>query len=169
MRFVWSRSAISAALAAALVPAFAAGGAAAVVPVKPPLATATVEQCVTNATQAERSATFVGEMTAVPGTARMMMRIDVLERGPEEVLFHTIAYPGLGTWLRAAPGVKTYKNLDRVTDLSAPAAYRAAIRFRWLNSKGKLIKVLELRTPRCEQPLQPSSSSQASAGAAGAA
>ncbi len=51
--------------------------------------------------------------------------------------------------------MKTYKNLNKVTDLAAPAAYRAAIHFRWVGAKGRTIKTLELRTPRCEQPLTP--------------
>jgi len=118
-------------------------------------AAATLEQCVTAVEQVERSATFVGEMTAIPGTARMQMRIDVLERGPHAAAFRAISYPGLGQWLRAAPGVRTYKNLDKVTDLSAPAVYRAAVHFRWLNAKGRLIRAMELRTGRCQQPAPP--------------
>ena len=118
-------------------------------------ASATLEQCVTSVEQSERAATFVGEMTAVPGTAHMLMRIEVLERASREAAFHAVSYPGLGIWLRAAPGVKTYKNIDNVTDLSAPAVYRAAVHFRWLGAKGRLIKALELRTPRCEQPAAP--------------
>lgn len=121
---------------------------------KPP-ASATLEGCVTAVSQLERSATFAGEMTAVPGTAHMLMRIDVLERAGGSMLFRAISYPGLGVWLRAAPGVKTYKNLDRVTDLSAPAFYRAQVLFRWMNAKGHPIKSLELRTPRCQQPAPP--------------
>ena len=117
------------------------------------IASATLEQCVTAPNQIERSATFVGEMNAVPGTARMMMRIEVLERMPKEAFFRTVTYPGLGTWLRASAGVKTYKNLDKVTDFAAPASYRAAIHFRWVGAKGRTIKTLELRTPRCEQPV----------------
>jgi len=116
---------------------------------------ATLEQCVTSTQQLERSATFVGEMTVIPGTARMLMRIEVLERVPHEALFHQVSYPGLGQWLRAAPGVRTYKNLDKVTDLSAPADYRAAVHFRWLNAKGRLIRSQELRTGRCVQPAAP--------------
>jgi hypothetical protein len=133
----------------------ASAGAAAATPPARPGASATLEQCVTSVEQSERSATFVGEMTAVPGSAHMLMRIEVLERAPREAAFHAVSYPGLGIWLRAASGVKTYKNLDRVTDLSAPAVYRAAVHFRWLNAKGHLIKALELRTPRCEQPAAP--------------
>ncbi|MGO9488448.1 MAG: hypothetical protein ACLQBB_05405 [Solirubrobacteraceae bacterium] len=117
-----------------------------------PVVAATLDQCVTTGAQAERAATFAGEMSALPGTAKMEMRIDVLERLPDETTFHTIVFAGLGVWRTAAPGVKTYKYLKEVTNLAAPADYRAAVRFRWLNSKGKLMKALEMRTPRCVQP-----------------
>ena len=90
-------------------------------------------------------------MTAVPGTAKMEMRIDVLERQPSETAFHAVTAAGLGVWRTAAPGVKTYKYLKQVTNLAAPAYYRGAVRFRWLNSRGKLIKSAELRTARCLQ------------------
>ncbi|HMD56143.1 MAG TPA: hypothetical protein VKG82_01585 [Solirubrobacteraceae bacterium] len=159
-------AALACALAPVCLPAgalAASQGAAGTAPGKLP-ASATLEQCVTAVEQGERSATFVGEMTAVAGTARMLMRIDVLERPPDEVVYHTVSYPGLGVWLRSSPGVKTYKDLDKVTDLSAPAEYRAAIRFRWLNAKGHLIKALELRTPRCDQP--PPASAPAASGPA---
>ena len=117
---------------------------------KPP-ASATLEGCVTAAEQAERSATFAGEMSAVPGSAKMEMRIDVLERLPAETEFHLVTAPGLGVWRWAAPGVKTYRYLKEVTNLSAPAFYRGSVRFRWLNAKGKLVKALQMRTPRCSQ------------------
>jgi hypothetical protein len=120
-----------------------------------PNASATLEQCVTAVSQSERSATFSGEMTAVAGSTRMEMRIDVLERMPSEELFHAVSAPGLGVWRTAAPGVKVYKYLKQVTNLSSPAFYRAAVRFRWLNAKGRVIKWRELRTPRCEQPEVP--------------
>jgi hypothetical protein len=117
---------------------------------KPP-ASATLEGCVTAAEQAERSATFAGEMSAVPGSAKMEMRIDVLERLPTETEFHVVTAPGLGVWRWAAPGVKTYRYLKEVTNLAAPAYYRGSVRFRWLNAKGKLVKALQMRTPRCNQ------------------
>lgn len=123
-----------------------------------PVASAATEACVTSVVQSERSATFVGEMTAVPGTVHMQMRIDVLERGAKEEGFHAIAYPGLGQWLRSSPGVKTYRNFSKVTDLSAPAVYRAAVRYRWLGAKGRVIRTMYLRTTRCEQPASPAPS-----------
>jgi hypothetical protein len=127
-------------------------------------ASATLEQCVTAVEAAERSATFGGEMTALPGTAHMQMRIEVLEKMPGEPLFRTVTAPGLGVWRSAAPGVRVYKYLKQVTDLSAPALYRAAVRFRWLNSKNRLVRSLELRTPRCDEPAPPSQASSPGAG-----
>jgi hypothetical protein len=130
-------------------------------------ASASLEQCVTADVQIERSATFVGEMTAVPGTARMQMRIEVLERTPHEVVFHPIASPGLGTWQRSSSGVKVYKTVDKVTDLSGPALYRAAIHFRWLNARGHVVKALELHTPRCDQPAASAQAAEAPVAPAG--
>jgi len=117
---------------------------------------ATLQQCVTALSQSERSATFAGEMTAIPGTARMEMSIGLLERIPEEQQYHTVSAPGLGQWRGSASGVKTYTHIQQVTNLAAPALYRGAVRFRWLNAKGHVIKADELRTPRCEQPAAPS-------------
>jgi hypothetical protein len=120
-----------------------------------PSASAALEQCVTAVNQTERSATFAGEMTAIGGSARMEMRIDVLERMPEELRFHAVSAPGLGVWRSSSQGVKVYKYLKQVTNLSAPAFYRAAVRFRWLNARGRLMKAVELRTARCQQPPAP--------------
>ncbi len=120
-----------------------------------PPVSATLEQCVTSDIPSERSATFAGEMAAIPGAVKLEMRIEVLERLPQEALFHTVTSPGLSVWRTAAPGVKTYRYLKEVTNLSAPAFYKAAVRFRWLNAKGKLIRTAELRTPRCAQPAGP--------------
>ncbi len=116
-----------------------------------PSASATLQQCVTSTIQAERSATFAGEMSAIPGTAKMEMRVDVLERTPGGFAYRAVVAPGLGVWRVSAPGVKQYTYLKQVTNLSAPAFYRGAIRFRWLGTKGRLLKTAVLRTRRCEQ------------------
>jgi hypothetical protein len=136
---------------AALAPFAAADATTAATPQPKSPASATLEGCVTSAEQAERSATFAGEMTAIAGSAKMEMRIDVLERLPGELEFHLVTAPGLGVWRWAAPGVKTYRYLKQVTNLTAPADYRALVHFRWLSSKGKTLKILQLRTPRCSQ------------------
>jgi hypothetical protein len=116
-----------------------------------PAASATLQQCLTAPVASERSATFAGEMTATPTTARMEVRIDVLERMPSDLAYHTVIAPGLGVWRGSAPGVKVYTYLKQITNLTAPAFYRGEVRFRWLNAKGRVIKTSELRTRRCEQ------------------
>ena len=118
-------------------------------------ASATLEDCETSSVQAERSATFAGEMTAVAGTVRMAMRIDLEERTPEQSLYHTVSAPGLGIWRLSDPRVKIYKYLKQVTNLSAPAVYRAVIRFRWLAPRGRVLKRVQRYTGRCTQPAPP--------------
>ena len=114
-------------------------------------------------------------MTAVPGTARMQMRVELDERVPGELQYRTVVDPALGVWRGSAPGVKLFTHIQQVSNLSAPAFYRGVVRFRWLNAKGRVIKFEELRTAVCEQPAPPSSASSgastatAGAGATGAA
>jgi hypothetical protein len=117
---------------------------------------ARLEQCVTAGAQAERSATFSGEMTAIAGTVRMSMRVDVEERRPAEAQYHAVSAPGLGVWRASEPKVKVYKYLKEVTNLSSPASYRALVRFRWLGAKGHLLRRAERLTARCIQPAPPS-------------
>jgi hypothetical protein len=116
-------------------------------------AAATLEQCVSTGEQADRSSTFSGEMTALVGTVRMAMRIEVQERLPGEELFHTVSAPGLGVWRGSSPGVKIYQYVKQVTNLSSPAIYRALVRFHWLNDDGRVIRRAERRTPKCTQPV----------------
>ena len=119
------------------------------------LSSATLEQCVTSVVQVERSATFAGEMSAVPGTVRMAMRIEVQERIPGEAFFHTVAAPGPGVWRGSDPRVKIYKYLKQVTNLSSPAVYRALVRFRWEGPRGHVLRRAEHATAGCDEPAAP--------------
>ena len=116
------------------------------------IVSAGLDQCVTAVAQAERSATFSGEMTAIPGTVRMAMRVEVQERMPAETAFHTITAPGLGVWRASELKVKVYKYFKQVTNLYSPASYRALVRFRWLTARGHILRQAERLTPRCLQP-----------------
>jgi hypothetical protein len=102
--------------------------------------------------QSERSATFAGEMIAISGSARMAMRFELQERSPEEASFHEVTAPGLGAWRTAEAGVKVYRYLKRVTNLSAPAVYRAEVSFRWQGTRGRVIRRTSRRTPSCTEP-----------------
>jgi hypothetical protein len=112
----------------------------------------TLEQCATSTVQAERSATFTAQMTATGATQRMAMHIELEQRTQGETTYHTIIAPGLGVWQRSEPGVQIYKYVKQVTNLAAPAAYRAVVRFRWLGDKGRVLKRAETRTQHCLQP-----------------
>jgi hypothetical protein len=131
-----------------------AGGPGAQQLTSPPVgsASASLEECVTATVQEQRAVAFSAEMTAVPGTLRMAMRIDLEERAPDEAEFHTVTASGLGVWRSSDPKVKVYKYLKQVTNVSAPAVYRGFVRFRWLNAKGHTIKRAERLTSKCLQP-----------------
>ncbi|HUA74524.1 MAG TPA: hypothetical protein VL988_07175 [Solirubrobacteraceae bacterium] len=111
--------------------------------------TATLEECATTGAQAERAATFAGEMSVVPGAARMAIRIDVEERAAGEAEFQRQA---VGQWRLSDPKVKVYKYLKQFTNLSPAASYRGVVHFRWLNAKGHVMKRAERLTGRCLQP-----------------
>ena len=55
-----------------------------------------------------------------------------------------------------------------MTNLSAPAAYRGAVRYRWLNARGHVIRSTELLTPACQQPVNPAAKKPKTAAATGA-
>jgi len=63
---------------------------------------------------------------------------------------HTSRPGALTWWYAPSPGVQSYRYVRQVTNLAAPALYRAAVRFRWLGARGKVIQALELHTRRCE-------------------
>jgi hypothetical protein len=118
-----------------------------------PVALAMLQQCLAAPAQSERSAVFSGEMNAISGSTRMMMRIDVQEQLAGETAFHTIAAPGLGVWRSSDVDVRSYRFIRQVTNLSAPGFYRAIVSFRWLNAKDHPIKTVAQHTPRCIQPV----------------
>jgi hypothetical protein len=134
---------------------------AATVPVQP-IATATLTQCVTTGAESERSLTVAAQMTLIAGSSRMQTRTYLLQRRSSDSQFHMIGAPGLGAWLEAEAGVRTYKDLRQVTNL-APATYRALVDFRWLNGHGHVVKRMQLNTAKCVQPAVTSSSAPGTA------
>ena len=127
---------------------------------------ATLEQCVTSAVAMQRSVTFTGQMVATPGTQRMSMRIELLERIPGRAGYHQVAAPGLGVWRSSEAGVKIYRYVKQITNLSAPAVYRAVVHFRWFGEKGRVLRRAELHTAKCAQPVVSEPEGEAAASAA---
>jgi hypothetical protein len=96
----------------------------------------------------------------------MAMRFAVQERLPGETPWRTVTAPGLGGWRSADTKVKIYKYVKQVTDLSAPAEYRALVRFRWEGAGAHVIKRAERVTAPCLQPEAPASTPPAGAATA---
>ena len=117
-----------------------------------PAVSASVEQCVTASAASDRSVTFTAQMETAPGTHRMAMQIILQEHNRDEAGFHTLTAGGIGAWQRSEVGVKIYKYVRQVTDLPAPAAFRAIVEYRWLSEKGHVIRTDERRTSICRQP-----------------
>jgi CARDB protein len=140
------------ALGTTLALACASGAHAYAAPPASQLATATLSHCVAAVDEPDRSATFAGQVLASADTTRMAVRVEVQERLGGEAYFHTVSAPGLGVWRASQPGVKIYKFYRQVTNLPAPAEFRARIDFRWLGAKGRLIRHTSRLTPTCEQP-----------------
>jgi hypothetical protein len=116
-----------------------------------PVASATVEKCLAPTKEGAGTVTFAAQMTSIPGADEMAVRVQLQERTPASQGFHQVNAPGLGTWHQSEPSVKVYRYLTQVTNLAAPASYRALVSFRWLEVGGHEIKQLTRRTPVCRQ------------------
>jgi CARDB len=137
-------------LALAAVPAAAQAPApASTVPTRAKLTRATLRQCVVAVDQAGRIAVFEGQMLAVARTQRMEIRIDVEEATPSDRSFHVVE---VGAWKHSDPGVQVYGYIDQVRNLDAPAAYRAVVRYRWLDARMHVLRRAQRRTQACVQP-----------------
>ena len=80
------------------------------------------------------------------------MRFDLFRRAPRGVVFKRVAAPGLGVWNRANPGVGRFKFRQKVENLSAPAAYRAVVSFRWIGAEGRVSRGHSASRLACQQP-----------------
>src|SRR3954447_1333198 len=111
---------------------------------------AVLDSCHAGDAPLERFAVFSAQMGAVPGTNRMQMRFDLLQRLPGDD-YRRVKAPGLGVWRSSAPGVDIFRYRKQVANLAAPGAYRAVVRFRWIGADGDAIEHVTLRTRTCKQ------------------
>lgn len=112
---------------------------------------ATLEQCVGGSSDGARSASFAAEIQAMRHAAKMEMRIDIQERLAGREHFRTVGGAGLGQWRVAAPQVVAYRYVRQVSNLTAPAAYRGAVEFRWLDADGHVLRVAWAFTAPCRE------------------
>jgi hypothetical protein len=117
---------------------------------RPSLA-ATLEDCHVSPDPALRSAAFTASMPALPRTRRMQMRFDLFQRTGRGG-FVALRLPHWGVWQRSRAGVPGFVYTKRVTGLQAPAGYRAVVRFRWLDARGRVQRRARRATRACRQP-----------------
>ena len=111
-----------------------------------------LERCVRGESPSESYVTFAGQMATIKGAVQMAIRIDVEERGQGEATFHRVAAKGLGVWRLSEPGVSIFRDVKQVTNLASPVAYRALVRFHWLDAAGRVTRRARMYTPVCRQP-----------------
>lgn len=129
-------------------------------PVLPPdgSASASLGDCRVAVKQADRSATFSGQMASTAASVYMAMRVDLLERDAGAAGFRVVSAPGLSVWRRSAATVQIFRYVKQVSNLPAPAEFRATISFRWLDGSGRVTRRQARRTSTCVQPDQRPSS-----------
>lgn len=129
--------------------AFACAGSGALAARRP--YNASLEQCVSGLTEGSRSATFAGEIQSMRRAAHMEIKIDVQERVAGATRFRTVGGAALGQWRSAEPQVVSYRDVRRVSGLTAPASYRGRVQFRWIAADGRIIKTIVAFTPSCHE------------------
>ena len=121
----------------------------------PPKLGAMLAACETGTDPEQRFAVFTGAMPAMRGTRRMSMRFDLQERRSDETAVpEAVAAPKLNRWNRSKPGVAGFVYTKRVTRLTPGRWYRAIVRFRWHDARGRVQKSAKRVTPFCHQPDQ---------------
>ena len=138
-------AAVAGAAIAASAPALAADAAT-------PVVTAKLAACHVSTDRAGRYAVFSGSVTALPGTKRMWMRFDLQDRIPPSTAFSSVTVPKWGKWEKSRARVPAFVFTRRVDGLAAPGAYRAVLRFRWYDAKGRLQHRARKVTAACNEP-----------------
>src|SRR3954462_7259546 len=108
--------------------------------------------CITGPTPAARTATFTARMPATAGTNRMWMRFDLLQRMAGQTGFAPVRLPAWGVWERSERGRSAFIFTKKVRGLRAPGAYRARVRFRWYDARGRIQRRAQRVTQTCRQP-----------------
>jgi CARDB len=100
----------------------------------------------------DRAATFEARVRPARGSERMQVRFTL--QVDKDLLggWRRVAAAGLDEWLTSDPGVIRYSYAKTVQNLSAPAAYRMVVRFRWLDDEGEVLARSRVTSRVCRQP-----------------
>ena len=108
-----------------------------------------ISACEPGGDASTRSARFQTTTLAIPGTARMQVRLTLLERLGEGV-FEKVSAPGLEVWRTSREGARRFVYTQEIAGLKPNAAYRVAVRYRWRNADGEVIRTARRRSDVCE-------------------
>lgn len=93
---------------------------------------------------------YSAHMRAVSGTARMALRIRLLEKyGNGD--FKRVSAEGLNVWRKSRAGASAFRYRQRVRGLHRGAVYRAVVRYRWFGSDGEVFMKARRRSEICSQ------------------
>lgn len=128
-----------------------------------PRAQLTKYACVRALAPANRSISVQAVMRPLPGTDRLQLKFDLLQRLATPGSAGTAPQTGvragdLGVWI--SPADRTLGRLPGdvwrlnkiVLNLDAPAVYRLRVAFRWLDASGQVLGTAIRLSPRCRQP-----------------
>jgi hypothetical protein len=111
-----------------------------------------VTACIPALEQEDRSATFEARARRMGGSERIQVRFTLLQRTRGSREWHRLIAPGLDEWQTSDPGVSRYSYSKTIQNLAAPAAYRAVVRFRWLDADGSVTARARVASRSCRQP-----------------
>ncbi|MDQ6605509.1 MAG: hypothetical protein M3Z06_03065, partial [Actinomycetota bacterium] len=105
-----------------------------------------------------RAVSITAVMRPVPGTQKLELRFELSSRTAGVGVFRQLSGTGLGTWITPTEPTLGRRAGDvwrvhhPVADLSAPAAYRFRVDFRWLGAHGKVLSSATKTSGTCLQP-----------------
>jgi hypothetical protein len=108
-----------------------------------------ISECEPGSHSATRSAAFQASMRTLPGTRRMQVRFTLLERLGEGI-FEKVSAPGLEVWRTSREGARRFVYTQEIAGLKANAAYRVAVRYRWLDADRRVVRTARRRSDVCE-------------------
>jgi hypothetical protein len=109
-----------------------------------------VRSCEAGDTPKHRAATFYARMYAVKGTNTMAMRFTLINKagdGPPKVVDN----PSLSRWRKSRAKVMRFGYAQSVEGLERGGVYAMRIQFRWLDSRGKVIRSVKRTSRSCRQ------------------
>jgi hypothetical protein len=110
-----------------------------------------VSHCNTGSRPEDRSATYKAWMRSVPGTERMAMRFKLVVHRAGQSSAEPLSNSQLSVWRRSRAGVTRYVYSQKVKRMEPGSSYRVRVKFRWLDSSGKVIKRATRQSAACAQ------------------